>query len=225
MTWIKICGMTNLEDALTAVDAGADAVGFVFYEKSPRNITAEAASEVVRKLPQPVEKVGVFVDAGCDSIRRAVDQAGLTAVQLHGKNSMNSVWQDSRSAIESVGVRKLIPVIPASALLDGGIFTSESAREKLFALLIDAELKGASGGTGATFDWEATQGMVRSIALRLPVIVAGGLTPFNVGEAIKLFQPFGVDVASGVEASPGKKSPEKVRDFVSAVRNAEPKTS
>jgi len=130
MTWIKICGMTNLEDALAAVDAGADAVGFVFYEKSPRKITAEAASEVVRKLPEHVEKVGVFVDTGCDGIRDTVSRARLTAVQLHGKASANSVWQDSRPTVESVGVSKLIPMIPGSALIDGGVFMSDKVRER-----------------------------------------------------------------------------------------------
>ena len=219
MTWIKICGMTNLEDALTAVDAGADAVGFVFYERSPRNITAEAAAEVVRGLPQNVEKVGVFVDAGCDSIRGTVSGAGLTAVQLHGKISMDSVWQDSRTAAESVGVSKLIAMIPGSALLNGGIFMSERVRQKTFAVLIDAELNGASGGTGATFDWKATQGMVRSIGIRLPVIVAGGLTSENVHDAIRILKPWGLDVASGVELSPGKKDPDKIRAFVKAVRD------
>jgi len=225
MTWIKICGMTNLEDALAAVDAGVDAVGFVFYEKSPRKITAEAASEVVRKLPQHLEKVGVFVDAACDSIRDTVSQAGLTAVQLHGKVSMNSVRQDSRTTVESVGVSKLILMIPGSALVDGGIFMSEKVHEGTFAVLIDAELNGVSGGTGATFDWKATQGIVRSIGIGLPVIVAGGLTPFNVEEAIILFRPWGVDVASGVEASPGKKDPDRVRAFVKAVRDIDRKTS
>jgi len=217
--------MTNLEDALAAVDAGADAVGFVFYEKSPRKITAEAASEVVRKLPEHVEKVGVFVDTGCDGIRDTVSRARLTAVQLHGKASANSVWQDSRPTVESVGVSKLIPMIPGSALIDGGVFMSDKVRERTFAVLIDAELNGASGGTGATFDWKATQGMVRSIGIGLPVIVAGGLTPFNVDEAINLFQPWGVDVASGVEVSPGKKDSDKVRAFVKAVRDLDRKMS
>jgi len=116
-------------------------------------------------------------------------------------------------------------MIPGSALIDGGVFMSDKVRERTFAVLIDAELNGASGGTGATFDWKATQGMVRSIGIGLPVIVAGGLTPFNVDEAINLFQPWGVDVASGVEVSPGKKDSDKVRAFVKAVRDLDRKMS
>jgi phosphoribosylanthranilate isomerase len=225
MTWVKICGTTNLEDALTAVEAGADAIGFVFYEKSPRKIDSATARQIVAKLPESVEKVGVFVDADSDTIRSTVAQAGLTAVQLHGKVSRDSVWNDPRPALESAGVSKLIPMIPGNALKDGGIFMSERVHDQAFAMLIDAELNGASGGTGATFDWEATRSMVQALSLRIPVIVAGGLTSSNVSAAIKIFQPFGVDVASGVEASPGKKDPDKVRAFVKAVRDIDRKTS
>lgn len=225
MTWVKICGTTNLEDALTAVEAGADAVGFVFYEKSPRQIDAESARKIAAKLPQSIEKVGIFVDADCTSIRNIVLDAGLTAVQLHGKVSMDSVWQDQRSALESVGASKVIPMIPGDALQDGGIFMSERVREKTFAILIDSQVNGTSGGSGATFDWEATRGMVQRLSLQLPVIVAGGLTPSNVRDAMKIFQPFGVDVVSGVEESRGKKDPDKVRAFVKAVRDIDRKTS
>ncbi|MGA2857227.1 MAG: phosphoribosylanthranilate isomerase [Candidatus Sulfotelmatobacter sp.] len=225
MTWIKICGMTNLEDALVAVEAGADAVGFVFYEKSPRCVSVEVAREIVAKLPEEVEKVGVFVDADCDRIRSVVLQAGLTAVQLHGKRSMDSVWQDARSAIECIGVSKLIPMIPGNALKDGGILISERVHERTFAVLIDSQVNGMSGGTGAVWDWEATHGMVQSLGFRMPVIVAGGLTPANVREAVALFQPFGVDVASGVETRPGKKDAEKVRAFVRAARGMDRRTS
>jgi phosphoribosylanthranilate isomerase len=225
MTWVKICGMTNLEDALVAVDAGADAVGFVFYEKSPRKISVEAAREIVESLPSRVEKIGVFVDADCDRIRSVVVKAGLTAVQLHGKRSMDSVWRDVRPAVECVGVSKLIPMIPGNALNDDGMLISERVHERTFAILIDSQVNGASGGTGLTFDWEATRGMLQSLGFLMPVIVAGGLTPLSVGDAIRTFQPFGVDVASGVEARPGKKDPEKVRAFVRAVREIDQKVS
>ena len=223
MTWVKICGMTNLEDALAAVEAGADAVGFVFYEKSPRKVSVEAAREIVEKLPESVEKVGVFVDAECERIRAVALDVGLTAVQLHGKRALDSVWEDTRPAAECVGVSKLIPMIPGDALKGGGIMVRERVREKIFAILIDAQVNGTSGGMGAKFDWEATHGMVQALSLSVPVIVAGGLTGSNVGEAMKLFQPFGVDVASGVEARPGKKDPEKVRVFVRAVREMDRK--
>lgn len=225
MTWIKICGTTNLEDALIAVEAGADAVGFVFYERSPRNVNAESARTIAAALPSNIERVGVFVNADCASIRSTVLEAGLTAVQLHGKVSMDSVWQDQRSALESVGASKLIPMIPGNALQDGGIFMSDHVRERTFAILIDSQVNGANGGSGVTFDWEATRGMVQGLSLQLPVIVAGGLTPSNVCDAMKIFQPFGVDVVSGVEATPGKKDPDKVRAFIKAVRDIDRKTS
>jgi phosphoribosylanthranilate isomerase len=221
MTWVKICGITNLEDALVAVDAGADAVGFVFYDKSPRCINVEATREVVQKLPASVDKVGVFVDADCARMRETVVAAGLSAVQLHGKISIEGVWQDPRPALECAGTSKLIAMIPAQALNEGGILISERLKGKLFAILIDTLVNGASGGTGATFDWEAVRGVVQGLSLMVPVIVAGGLTSGNVGEAIRTLQPFGVDVASGVETKPGKKDPEKVRAFVRAVRAVE----
>jgi phosphoribosylanthranilate isomerase len=225
MTWVKICGTTNLEDALVAVESGADAVGFVFYKQSPRKIGVEAAREIVEKLPVGVEKVGVFVDLQSERIREIVLNAGLTAVQLHGKPSMESLWKDQRTVVECVGVAKLIPMVYGDALKDSGFFISQRARGDVFAILLDSRSNGAAGGTGMTFDWEATREMVQAMSLTVPVIVAGGLTALNVGDAMKMFQPFGVDVASGVEARPGKKDPEKVRAFVRAVREIERKTS
>jgi phosphoribosylanthranilate isomerase len=225
MTWVKICGTTNLEDALVAVDAGADAVGFVFYEKSPRCVSVETAREIVEKLPAWVEKVGVFVDLESERIRKVVLTAGLTAVQLHGKPSMESLWKDQRTVVECVGVAKLIPMVYGDALKDGGFFVSQRAQDDVFAILLDSRTNGAAGGTGVTFDWEATREIVQAMSLTVPVIVAGGLTALNVGDAMKMFQPFGVDVTSGVEARPGKKDPEKVRAFVRTVREIDRKTS
>lgn len=227
MTWVKICGITNLEDALIAVDAGADAVGFVVYEKSPRSVSVETVREIVEKLPRELEKVGVFVDADCDQIQRAVVNAGLTAVQLHGRRSQQSVWQDTRPALESVGVSKLIAMIAGDVLKDsaGDALIQQRAHEKIFALLIDSQVNGSSGGTGATFDWESTRGVIQALSLSFPIIVAGGLNPLNAPDAIRTFQPFGLDVSSGVEARPGKKDPEKVRAFVRAVREMDRKVS
>jgi phosphoribosylanthranilate isomerase len=223
MTWVKICGMTNLEDALTAVEAGADAVGFVFYEKSPRNISVEAAREIVEKLPESVEKVGVCLS---EQIREIVLAAGLSAVQLHGRKSMESVWrEDLRPAAECVGASKLIPMVYGDALKDGEFLISQHVRDQIFAILLDSRSDGTAGGTGTTFDWGAVREMVQAMSLVVPVIVAGGLTPANVPEAMQLFQPWGLDVASGVEAKPGKKDPEKVRAFVKAVREADRKAS
>jgi phosphoribosylanthranilate isomerase len=225
MTWVKICGMTNLEDALVAVEAGADAVGFVFHEKSPRNISVEAAREIVEKLPESVEKVGVFVDADCENIFEVVSKAGLTAVQLHGKPSSDSVLSDPRPAMESIGAQKIIVMIPGGTLKDGGFFMGTGTQAKTFAVLLDSFSNGVTGGTGTTFDWNKTRDIVQTIGLSTPVIVAGGLTPANVGDAMRILHPFGVDVVSGVEARPGKKDPEKVRAFVKAVREMDRKVS
>lgn len=226
MTWVKICGTTNLDDAATAVEAGADAIGFVFYEKSPRNIAVDAAREIIDNLPDKVEKIGVFVDADCDQMREVVLNVGLTAVQAHGGRAGESLWRDNRTPLESVGVAKLIGMTPGDALRESGIGIPNRLREKLFALLLDSRTNGASGGgSGIVFDWDAARDVVRALSLTVPVIIAGGLTVVNVGEALKTFRPFGVDVVSGVEASPGKKDPEKVRAFVRAVREMDSKTS
>ncbi|HEX8817961.1 MAG TPA: phosphoribosylanthranilate isomerase [Terriglobales bacterium] len=216
MTWIKICGITNLDDAMTAVDAGADAVGFVFYEKSPRKIDVETASEIVSKLPERVEKVGVFVDHDSGAVRDAIKRARLTAVQLYGRILAELVKDPTRAPSWTMGA-KVIPAIPGDDLKDG--FTgSDSIKNRMFAILLDAGSNGSAGGTGTAFDWQAARGMVQAISLTIPVIIAGGLTSTNVNEAIRLFQPFGADVASGVELSPGKKDREKVRAFIDAVR-------
>jgi phosphoribosylanthranilate isomerase len=219
MTWVKICGMTNLQDALIAIDAGADAVGFVFYEKSPRCVSVETVREIVERLPAEVEKIGVFVDTEAARIREVVLSTDLTAVQLHGKQSLESVVNDSRTIPECLAVSKAIMMVQGDALQDGGVFIGESVCAKMFALLVDSESNGATGGTGVTFNWQAARDMVRALTRLLPVIVAGGLTPSNIGEAMRAFQPFGVDVTSGVEARPGKKDPDKVRAFVKAVRD------
>jgi phosphoribosylanthranilate isomerase len=221
MTWVKICGITNLEDALTAVEAGADALGFVFYEKSPRNVDSERVHQIVEQVPTAIEKVGVFVDRDAQQIREIALRAGLTAVQLHGKVPMESVGGDLRPAIECVGVSKIIPTKGGDTLKDGGVLITEHTRGKIFAVLLDSLSDAGVGGTGTTFDWEATRGMVQLMGLSVPVIVAGGLNPLNVKEAIRTFQPFGVDVSSGVEARPGKKDPGKVRAFIAAVRQAD----
>jgi len=220
MTWVKICGITNLEDARAAVEAGADALGFVFYDKSPRKVDPETTQKIIAALPAEVEKVGVFVDADTDSIHEVVSDTGLTAVQLHGRQALENVLQDSRSADQSLGVSRVIPAIPGDSLKQGGVLITQDARERIFALLFDAQSNGRFGGTGSTFDWQGTRAMIQVISLKLPVIVAGGLNPANVEEAIRIFQPFGLDVSSGVEARPGKKDPEKLRAFIESVHRA-----
>ena len=218
MTWVKICGITNLEDALYAVNAGANALGFVFYEQSPRKAEVGTTREIIRELPDDIEKVGVFVDHEPEQVREIVSQTGLTTVQLHGKQLLDRVWNEKIPVKQSLGVRKMIPVIPGDSLKDRGVLISEGAHDKVFALLFDSQSNGSMGGTGTMFDWRGTRAMVQVISLKIPVIVAGGLTAANVTEAIRLLQPFGVDVSSGVEARPGKKDPAKVNAFIQAVR-------
>ena len=222
MTWVKICGTTNLEDALTAIDAGTEALGFVFYEKSPRKIDVEAAREIVSQLPGNVEKVGVFVNELPERVARTADEVGLTAVQLHGDEHGNSSSQVSN------GPRKLFVAIPESLLSQAGKgnksagLTWFSARpEACSAIFLDSGSTEQRGGTGKRFDWEDARPWVSQLSQKFRIVVAGGLTPTNVADAMRLLHPWGVDVASGVELKPGKKDPEKVRAFVQAVRRAE----
>jgi len=222
MTWVKICGTTNLEDALTAIDAGTEALGFVFYEKSPRKIDVEAAREIVSQLPGNVEKVGVFVNELPERVARTADEVGLTAVQLHGDEHGNSSSQVSN------GPRKLFVAIPVSLLSQAGKgnksagLTWFSARpEACSAIFLDSGSTEQRGGTGKRFDWEDARPWVSQLSQKFRIVVAGGLTPANVGDAMRLLRPWGVDVASGVELKPGKKDPKKVRAFVQAVRREE----
>lgn len=218
MTWIKICGTTNREDAQTAVDAGADALGFVFHDKSPRNINPENAREIVAALPGRVEKVGVFVTQSCEEIADLADLIGLTAVQLH-RGEHCPAREDDLPFLTGRGL-KLIEAFPAK-ILDDGIMVRQVLTKQLFAAMFDSWSEGKPGGSGKKFDWQKANGMLQHVATAIPIVVAGGLDPENVGEAIKLFHPFGVDVVSGVEARAGKKDPEKVRAFIKAVREAD----
>lgn len=210
-----------MEDALVAVEAGADALGFVFYEKSPRKVDVETARNIVAELPESVDKVGVFVDQATEQIREIVRQVGLRTVQLHGETAICNVLSSSGTTNEVTAAEKIIVVLPGDKPGGEGLFLSGEAKKKTYAILLDSGSGDVPGGTGKTFDWEKTRGMVQGMTFLLPVIIAGGLNPSNVCEAMRIFQPFGVDVSSGVEARPGKKDPEKVRAFVQAVRRAE----
>lgn len=219
MTWIKICGMTNLEDAQAAVDAGADAIGFVFYEKSPRNISVDAARSIVAKLPLDVEKVGVFADARI-AVADISTRVGLTVAQIyvHRESVLNDEY------LMALPCR----VIPAISLTFseneiGGFHVSQENRNRIVAALLDSGNAERPGGTGEVFDWRIASDLADKAGINL--VVAGGLRPENVGEAIRISKPWGVDVASGVESRPGKKDPEKIRAFVKAVRETDRKTS
>ena len=216
MIWIKICGTTNLEDAETAVEAGADAVGFVFAE-SPREITPSGAEEIIAKLPTGVEKIGVFVDEPAERILEISREIGLTGVQLHGEESPSDVGALRKGASGSLRIVKAIRLNDTAA---GSQLAIYGANRRLWpdAILLDSGTTSARGGSGEKFKWEQWAGVAQQLSDRLSVIVAGGLTPENVAGALSTFSPWGVDVVSGVERSPGKKDPEKVRAFISAVR-------
>ena len=209
-----------------AVDAGADAVGFVFYEKSPRNISVEAAREICGKLPESVEKVGVFVGHSTEQVNRISERAGLSAVQVYPfstgeqKGSVSDFLQNAQ--------RRIFVALPGERVMSEegfGFFFSSEFLGRTSALFLDSGNARQPGGTGETFDWKKAAQPVKAIGRSIPVVVAGGLTAENVAEAMGILTPWGVDVVSGVESSPGKKDPEKVWAFVKAVRDADRKTS
>ncbi len=216
MTWVKICGITNLEDALVAVEAGADAVGFVFYEKSPRSVEPGRVREIVSQMPDRIEKVGVVVNETEDRICAIADDAGLTAVQMHGDD------EDPHVADLVVKKRKLkiLVGVPMRHPTPEG-WAMMWTPENIHAFLADSGSSVKPGGTGESFDWTSSVKTLSTIKTLGNLVVAGGLTPENVGQAIAILQPWGVDVSSGVEAKPGKKDPDKVRAFVKAVREAD----
>ena len=218
MTWVKICGMTNVEDALVAAEAGADAVGFVFYEKSPRCVTVERAREIVEKLPGAMEKVGVFVEGTVEKAKDTFHRVGLTTAQVYSKSITE--WL----AWYQLEEMRMMWAIPGDALKEEWLVSLGSYKRPITALLVDAGSGDRPGGTGECFDWEGAKIGIWNLGSVVPVIVAGGLTPGNVDAAIKAMSPWGVDVASGVEERPGKKDPEKVRAFVRAVREMDRKT-
>ncbi len=200
MTRVKICGITNLEDACLAVEYGADALGFVFYEGSPRHVFPETVREIISHLPPFVTTVGVFVNAPPQEIREVMDLAGLDVVQLHGDEPQEECSLFPR-VIKAFRVREL----------------SDIERLKGYsvsAYLLDAYDPEVPGGTGQTFNWD--------IAVEAkkygPIILAGGLTPENVADAVSRVRPYAVDVSSGVEAQKGKKDPEKMRLFIERVK-------
>src|ERR1700722_2374944 len=255
MTWVKICGITNLDDALAAADAGANAVGFVFYSKSPRVITIETARSIIAKMPAGIEKLGVFVNETMEQVRETIKEAGLTAVQLHGEESVEfsrSLWSGFTNGSRRPMIFRTWPakVVEAPAgqpvgwdpVAVGLIEKDDAYKGKrvhkihvakngdLFlethgfrpgvvsGVMLDSTGDERRGGTGEKFDWERVQpwaGIINSIS---KLIVAGGLRPGNVQEAIHLLHPCGVDVSTGVEIELGKKDHRKVRAFVRAVR-------
>lgn len=203
MTLVKVCGITNVEDALLASDTGADAIGLIFAE-SPRRVDEERAREIVATLPAAVLKVGVFVNEKPETIHQLVDKLGLDYVQLHGDESPEVV---AKVRQYGVAVIKALRVRDESSL---GRMKDHEA--DLF--LLDAYSEKARGGTGEKFDWE----LAKALKGYANILVSGGLTPENVRAAVEFFEPYGVDASSSLEDAPGKKNDERVRRFVSAAK-------
>jgi phosphoribosylanthranilate isomerase len=203
MVRIKICGITNLADALLAADLGADALGFIFYSKSPRHLAPETAREIIAQLPPFVTSVGVFVDEETQVVRELAAQAGLDWIQVHGQESPDYCRSLGRRVIKGFRIKD------ESSLKD-----LEPFQGAVQAFLLDTYKKGQVGGTGETFDWR----VAREAKKYGQIMLAGGLTPDNVAQAIEVAQPEAIDTASGTEAAPGKKDPEKLRAFFSATR-------
>jgi len=261
MTWIKICGITNFDDALAASDAGANALGFVFHPQSSRHVTLENARSIVAKLPQQIEKVGVFVNQTADQVRDAVKRVGLTTVQLSGDESVEfsrTLFQELANGSKRPTIFRSWPAKVFAApegqsvgwdpVAVGLVEPDEAYKGKrvhkihvaqngdlflethgfrpgvISGVLLDSSTAENAGGTGRIFDWERVQpwaGIINSIS---KLIVAGGLRPGNVQDAIHLLHPWGVDVSTGVEHAPGNKDPRKIRAFVRAVRAMEEAT-
>jgi len=201
-TRVKICGITSVKDALAAVEAGADALGFVFAP-SLRQVTPEQARAICRAVPPFVARVGVVMDQELE----ALDECGLDAIQFHGREAPPQVAGCRLKRIKAFRIRGASDLEALPAYMDAAD-----------AFLLDAYVEGTPGGTGRAFPWELAGEAARC---GRPVILAGGLTPENVGEAIRQARPYAVDVSSGVEAAPGRKDPAKMRAFVAAVRDAD----
>ncbi|MGI8770169.1 MAG: phosphoribosylanthranilate isomerase [Acidobacteriaceae bacterium] len=234
--WIKICGNTNLDDARHAIDAGADALGFVFAP-SPRRVTCEQVASITALLPAGVEKYGVFGDAGFDEILAIVYTAGLTGVQLHGSTDtglplrLRTYFAAQSRLISIVSVLHFDPNVTGGPSVTGDLsgnpvpgfehqLTSLAQDHAVDAALVDSRTANAAGGTGLTFNWQAAQTSFLRMAPHLRIIAAGGLRPENVAEAIHTLRPWGVDVVTGVEASPGRKDHARVTTFIRNAKEA-----
>jgi phosphoribosylanthranilate isomerase len=200
MVKVKICGITNVEDALHAAGCGANALGFVFYDRSPRCLSPKTARGIIAELPPFITAVGLFVNESSESIRQTADFCGLDVIQLHGDEGPSECNYSPRRVVKALRVKE-------AASLDGHAAYSVSA------LLLDAWVAGAYGGTGERFNWA----LAAAVARQRQVILAGGLRAENVADAVRTVRPYGVDVSSGVESSPGRKDPAKVEAFI---RNA-----
>jgi phosphoribosylanthranilate isomerase len=223
--WVKICGNTNLEDAALAAQLGADAVGFVFAA-SKRQVTAEQVAAITPHLPASVERVGVFHSRDAEEIARNASEAGLTAVQLHGGLDEPLIEVLVKRFADQVRIIQTLHWTvdagsPESAALLAGQIARVTAMGTVDRILIDSRVGPAGGGTGVAFDWAAAKSIFAATPGGASLIVAGGLRPENVAKAIAQLGPWGVDVSSGVEASPCRKSPKKLAQFIENARGTQ----
>lgn len=218
MTWIKICGNTNLEDAKLAVELGANALGFIFAP-SPRRITPIDASRIITQISPEIETIGVFVNQPPSVVLATARRAGLSGVQLHGDEDPSNVGTLLALAAREKMELKVYKAVRMSTI-DNSFAWDAQASKMLAGMLLDSGTPIQRGGTGRTFDWDEAAPLVRVLSRRTKIIIAGGLNAQNAPRALSLFNPFGLDVVSGVEREPGKKDPEKLRAFFEAVKQA-----
>jgi phosphoribosylanthranilate isomerase len=218
--WIKICANTSLADARLAAEAGADAVGFVFAP-SPRRITPAQVAAITPHLSAGLDKIGIFVDAALDEIVSTVEQCALSGVQLHSAAGPELAARLHDRLGPQLRIVRVVHFSPEAAGQISGRIATHDRDPHVHALLIDSRTATAVGGTGVTFDWTSARTAVfQSAGARKPRIAAGGLSPANVAQAIATLRPWGVDVATGVESAPGRKDPEKVREFIANAKAA-----
>jgi phosphoribosylanthranilate isomerase len=216
-TQVKICGITNLEDALTAVEAGADALGFIFVENTPRFVTPEQVAPIVRWLPPFVTPVGVFWDHPTGHVKAVAEASGLRALQFHGDETPEDLAGYELPVIKTL---KLPPASTIEGLPEykvGGVVQWLRYRTVAAAVLVDTQARWSEGEAREPIEWRLAATLPQRA---VPLILSGGLTPDNVGRAIAIVRPYAVDVNSGVEARPGKKDADKVRRFVTEARRA-----
>jgi len=201
---VKICGITSAADAQAAVEAGADALGLMFYPGSPRYIPLGTAQDIARRLPPYVIRTGVFADPNPSEVFAAIQLCQLNVLQFHGSETPDFCLQFGMMTMKAFRVENADSLVTMSAY-------------RTDAFLLDSHVKGQRGGTGKTFNWDFA---LEAKKFGKPIFLAGGLTPENVAEAVRKVEPFGVDVSSGVEQAPGKKDAKKMQDFIAAVRGA-----
>ena len=207
MVKVKICGIRNLEDALKAHELGADFLGFIFFENSPRKLESAEARLITRELPKGILKVGLFLDQDLNEVKVAASRCGLDYLQLHGNEDPGYCAR----------LKKDFKIIKSFKVKDKASIERASDYDVCDHYLFDTYVKGVPGGTGVSFDWDILTGK----AFKRPIFLAGGLTPKNVGEAVTKVKPYAVDVASGVEESPGKKNHKLLKEFIENAKKAE----